>query len=89
VKDNGGVLAGLTDETPRVVVVLLEAVLVHSTGNAGLVQSLDGGNDIGIVAVAGGQSLESSASEIDIVAGLPLNSATLTAVVKAVLGARG
>jgi len=89
VKNNGGVLAGLTDDTPGVVVVLLQAILVHSTGNAGLIQGLNSGNDIGITAVAGGQSLESSAGEINIVARLPLNSTTLTAVVEAILGAGG
>lgn len=87
-EDNGGVLARLTDETPRVVVVLLEAIYIHASWDVGLVQGLDGGDYVSIATIAGGQSVQGILGAVNSVTLLPLDCTALAAVVKAVLGAR-
>ena len=89
VENDSGVLAGLTGDSPGVIVVLLEAVLVDATRDVGLVKSLDSSDNVSITSVALGQSLQSSLGVVDVVALLPRDVASLAAVIEAVLRSGG
>ena len=62
VKDHSGILARLTYNTPSVIVVLLQVVLVDATRNAGLIEGLNSGDDIGVTLVPLSQRLQSRLS---------------------------
>lgn len=86
VQDDGGVLTCLAGDTPGVVVVLLQGVFVHTTGNVGLVQGLDGGDDICVAGVPFRKRRDGALGLGDGVALLPVNGTTLSTVVESVLG---
>lgn len=84
-----GVLVCLSEKAPRIVVILLQTILVHSTWDAGLIQSLDRSYDVSIAFVARGKSLQGIFGMVNSITLLPLNSAALSTVVEAILRARG
>lgn len=88
-KNNGSFLTCLPGDTPGIIVVLLEAVLIHTTRNAGLVKSFDGSYNISVSTISRSKSLKGLLGVFNGVTLLPGDSTTLSAVVKTVLRSRG
>jgi hypothetical protein len=88
VQNNGGVLARLAGNAPGIVVILLEAILVDTSRDAGLVQSLDGGDNVGIASITLRQFPKSILGLFGSITLLPSNGATLSTIIESVLGSR-
>lgn len=81
------VLIAVANGSPPVVVELLD--LAHVVAPVrGFVEELDGGYDVYFFGVALGEIADCCHSVLDVIAGLPVDSAVFAAVVEAVLRAR-
>lgn len=88
VKDHCGLLARLACDTPGIIVVLLESILVYTARDAGLVQSFDGSDDICIATVSCSKRLKGGLGVLNGVTLLPGNGTALSTVVEAILRSR-
>lgn len=88
VKDNSGVIVRYADVAPTIIVVLLEAILVNSSRDQRLIDQLNCGDDIGILSVSLGQSLNGLQGLRYCISLLPVDCAFAATVVESVLRAR-
>lgn len=86
VQDQSSIRRCFMNSLLEVAVVLAQKVPVHTTGDAGFVESLE--YDIGVFIVSINQSLNRGGCPVNSVSLLPLNRAFAAAVVKSVLRAR-